>query len=55
MIQEAIDSKVANLTVQYDVITGYPMSIAIDRDVMIADEEMYYSYKLITDTDVVLS
>lgn len=55
MIQEAIDSKVANLTVQYDIVTGYPISIAIDRDFMIADEEMYYSYKLITDTDVVLS
>jgi heat shock protein HslJ len=55
MIQEAIDNKVANLTVEYNTITGYPISIAIDRDFMIADEEMYYSFKLITDADVVLS
>jgi len=55
MIQEAIDSKVANLTVQYDWLFGYPTSIAIDRDFMIADEEMYYSFKLITDTTQILS
>lgn len=55
MIQEAIDAKVANVTVSYDSIYGYPTSITIDRDFMIADEEMYYNYKLITDSDVVLS
>lgn len=55
MIQEAIDNEVANLTVEYNAIYGNPVSIAIDRDFMIADEEMYYSFKLITDSDVVLS
>ncbi len=53
-IQDAIDNKVANLTVEYNPIYGHPVSIAIDVNAMIADEEQYYSYKLITDADVVL-
>jgi hypothetical protein len=39
MIQEAIDMRVANLTVSYDPETGYPTNVFVDRDFMMADEE----------------
>lgn len=48
MIQQAIDDKVASLTVEYDIATGYPTSISIDRDIMIADEEMYYTFEIVS-------
>lgn len=46
MIQEAIDNDVARLDVTYDAELGYPTGIGIDRDLMIADEEQYYTFKL---------
>ena len=41
-IQEAIDGKVASLSVVYGS-RGMPRQIAIDRSRLIADEESYYS------------
>jgi hypothetical protein len=38
-IQEAIDMRVASLTVSYDPDLGYPTDVYIDRDFMMADEE----------------
>lgn len=55
LIQDAIDNKVANVTVSYDTTYGYPTTIAIDVNAMMADEEQYYSFKLITDKDIALS
>lgn len=43
MIQEAIDMRVANLTVSYDPEMGYPTEVFIDRDFMMADEERGFS------------
>jgi hypothetical protein len=41
-IERAIDQDAAALTVRYDPVRGYPLSIDIDRDFRIADEEVYY-------------
>lgn len=41
-IERAIDQGAAALTVHYDPVRGYPLSIDIDRDFRIADEEVYY-------------
>lgn len=43
LIQEAIDSQVASLEVTYDAMLGYPLSIYIDRDERLADEEVRYT------------
>lgn len=43
MIHEAINNKAASVTVEYDSAYGYPTSISIDRDQMMADEEIYLS------------
>ncbi len=47
MIQEAIDNKSASITVVYDPILWYPISISIDRSTMIADEEQYFTFTLV--------
>jgi hypothetical protein len=39
MAQEAIDMRVANLTISYDPELGYPTNVFVDRDFMMADEE----------------
>lgn len=39
-IQEAINSKAAQIDVKYDHKYGYPISIFVDRSRMMADEEM---------------
>jgi hypothetical protein len=39
MIQEAIDMRVASLTVSYEPELGYPTNVFVDRDFMMADEE----------------
>ena len=44
LIQDAIDQQVASITVSYDENLWYPMNIAIDYNVMMADEEVYYSF-----------
>lgn len=41
-IERAIDQGAAALTVRYDPVRGYPISIDIDRDFRVADEEVYY-------------
>lgn len=41
MIREAIVNKSASVTVKYNATYGYPTSISIDRDRMMADEEVY--------------
>ena len=43
MIREAIVNKSASVTVKYNATYGYPTSISIDRDRMMADEEVYLS------------
>ena len=47
MIQDAIDQKSASVTVEYDSILWYPTSISIDRSIMMADEEQYYTFSLV--------
>ena len=42
MIAQAEKDKVHSLDVQYNLDKGYPSSVYIDRDEMIADEEMGY-------------
>ena len=42
MIAQAVKDKVHSLDVQYNLVKGYPSSVYIDRDEMIADEEMGY-------------
>ncbi|USN54611.1 MAG: hypothetical protein H6765_08985 [Candidatus Peribacteria bacterium] len=46
LIQEAIDSKAATITVSYDEDLGYPTSLWIDQSEMMADEERGYSYTI---------
>jgi hypothetical protein len=41
-IERAIHEKAASLNVRYDPLRGYPLSIDIDRDERVADEEVYY-------------
>lgn len=36
----------ASITVEYDETLGYPISIGIDYDEMMADEEAYYSFEV---------
>lgn len=40
LIQEAIDRKAAAVVVTYDPYYGYPVTISLDYDVMVADEEI---------------
>lgn len=47
IIEDAIAKNVDNLTVTYDNTYGYPVSIAIDYNFMIADEEQYLTFKVI--------
>jgi hypothetical protein len=42
-IHKAVDSKAAKIDVKYDWEYGYPTSIAIDWDKMMADEETYFT------------
>ena len=42
-IQSAIDQSAASISVRYNLTYGYPLSINIDYDEMIADEELYVS------------
>lgn len=46
-IQNAIDTNVASLDVEYDEAYGYPTTISIDINVMMADEEEYYTFTLV--------
>ena len=46
LIDSAIEEHVANLTVSYDEVTGYPKTIYIDYNEMIADEEKHYSFTI---------
>ena len=41
-IQGAVDGSAASLDVVYDALTGLPVSISIDWDLQIADEEVSY-------------
>jgi Family of unknown function (DUF6174) len=43
LIHKAIGKKAAKITVQYDAQYGYPTSIAIDWEKMMADEETYFT------------
>lgn len=43
IIREAIDDKAHRIDVQYDAEYGFPRSISIDRNAMMADEEVYYT------------
>lgn len=40
-IQDAIDKKAHNIKVKYNKQYGYPMSISVDYNEQIADEELY--------------
>ncbi len=42
IVQRAIDDKVVNLDVRYDAKRGFPVSVFVDRSLMIADEEQGY-------------
>jgi hypothetical protein len=44
-VHKAVDKKAAKINVQYDWHYGYPTSIAIDWDKMMADEETYFTAK----------
>ena len=44
-IQDAINRKAHQLTIKYNEQYGYPESISIDYDKMMADEELYISAK----------
>jgi hypothetical protein len=46
LIQDAINTYASSITVVYDETLGYPMSIVIDYDVMMADEEAYYTFQI---------
>lgn len=41
VVRKAIDSKAARIDVQYDAVNGHPLSISIDQNAQIADEEQY--------------
>lgn len=43
VIQDAIQRNAASITAKYDPHYGYPTSISIDYDRMMADEETYYT------------
>ncbi|SJM90309.1 exported hypothetical protein [Crenothrix polyspora] len=43
VIHKAIDKKAASIDVKYDWRYGYPSSIAIDWEKMMADEETYFT------------
>ena len=43
IIHKAVDSKAARIDVQYDAHYGYPLSVSVDQNPQIADEEMYYT------------
>ncbi len=43
LIREAVEQNAASIRVEYDNVYGFPTSISIDRDVRIADEEVYYT------------
>lgn len=43
IIRKAIDSKAARISVQYDLQNGRPLSISVDQNLQIADEEMHYT------------
>lgn len=43
IIRKAIDSKAARIDVQYDPNYGLPLSVSIDQNSRVADEEMYYT------------
>ncbi len=45
-IQDAIDRKADNITVEYDAKLGNPTKINIDYSTMMADEEAYYTYSV---------
>ncbi len=45
VIHKAVDKKAAKIDVTYDRQYGYPTSIAIDWDKMMADEETYFTAK----------
>jgi hypothetical protein len=45
IIREALERPAASTTITYDPSYGFPSSISIDVDQMIADEEMYYTVK----------
>ncbi|HEU0021543.1 MAG TPA: DUF6174 domain-containing protein [Dehalococcoidia bacterium] len=42
-LQDAIDRDAASIRVNYDSRLGYPVSIAIDYNTMMADEELGFS------------
>jgi len=44
LIDSAIEEHVTSLMVSYDELTGYPKSVSIDYNEMIADEEKYYTF-----------
>merc|ERR1712187_81012 len=46
IIQDAINANAFRVSVEYDEEHGYPTSIAIDYDEMIADEEFFVTAKL---------
>lgn len=46
LIEAALDQHASSLTVSYDEATGYPKSISIDYEAMIADEEKYYTFTI---------
>jgi hypothetical protein len=44
-IQGAIDAGASEIRVTYDAALGYPVSLYIDHDVQLADEETYYEVR----------
>ncbi|MFM2318118.1 MAG: hypothetical protein RLZZ215_739 [Pseudomonadota bacterium] len=45
LIRDAINRPAASVNISYDPQYGFPSTISIDLDRMIADEELYYSVK----------
>ncbi len=43
VIRKAVDAKAARIDVQYDAQDGHPLSISVDQNLQIADDEMYYT------------
>ncbi|UOG92977.1 MAG: DUF6174 domain-containing protein [Candidatus Thiothrix sulfatifontis] len=43
IIRKSVDSKAARISVQYDQDNGRPLSISIDQNLQMADEEMHYT------------
>ena len=48
LIQQAINLEAASISVEYDPEVGYPLSVYIDYDERIADEERGFEVSIVT-------